>query len=809
MKISYKWLLEYLPVSPEPEALSEILTAIGLEVENLEKFEEIPGSLEGLLVGEVLEVTAHPGADKLRLTRVSIADGEPLKIVCGAPNVAAGQKVVVAPVGATLHPLGGEPFTIRSARIRGEASLGMLCAADEIGLGEDHQGILVLDPAAVPGTPAKDYFRPGEDWVYEIGLTPNRMDAMSHLGVARDVCAWLSIREGERTTPRLHPVDAFRVRDETLPVSVTIENPVACPRYAGVALTEVKISESPGWLKRKLKALGVRPINNVVDITNFVLHETGQPLHAFDADKIHDHRIIVRNLAANTPFVTLDGKERKLDAEDLMITDPQGGLCIAGVFGGASSGITEATTRVFLESACFQATAVRRTSFRHDLRTDAALRFEKGVDISGVIYALKRAALLMEELAGARVSSAVVDEYPDPRPRVEVPFRYDYLTRLSGKQYEKSHVTAILSSLGFELSGQNAEGFVAAVPFSKPDIALPADLAEEVMRIDGYDNIRIPTHIRISPALAATGDAESVRERVSRYLTGSGFFEIFTNSITFSGYYPASQPLIRLMNSLTTELDVMRPSLVETGLEAVAYNLNRRQEDILFFEVGKTYLPDGDGYREKRHLALYLSGRKSPESWQHVSGPVDMYFLKGHLENVFRVLGLQTPDFTAEETPGGRLEAALSIRTAGAKTVGALGAVDSATLRQFRIKHPVYYAELDWDWLVKSASRVKTTYREIPRYPSMRRDLALILDKHIPFTKVRETIYSVKSGILERLNLFDVFESEKLGRDKKSLALSFTFLDQEKTLTDKEIDKVMQKFIRALETGLQAEIRKG
>lgn len=808
MKISYKWLLEYLPVSLEPEALSEILTAIGLEVENLEKFEEITGSLEGLVTGEVLEVTAHPGADKLHLTRVGIGTGEPLGIVCGAPNVRKGQKVVVAPVGATLHPAKGDPFTIRAARIRGEQSLGMLCAADEIGLGEDHDGILVLDPGTPAGTPVRDYFRPAEDWVYEIGLTPNRMDAMSHLGVARDVCAWLSIREGKRTTPKTLPVDDFQPQDDSLKISVTIDNTTACPRYSGVSLTHITIRESPDWLKSKLKAIGVRPINNVVDITNFVLHETGQPLHAFDADHIKDHRIIVRNMAEGTPFVTLDGKERKLHPEDLMITDPAGGLCIAGVFGGAASGVSETTTRIFLESACFQATAVRRSSFRHDLRTDAALRFEKGVDISGVIYALKRAALLMQELCGARISSPVIDIYPDPKPRTRVPFRYSYLTRLSGKAYENSQVTAILGSLGFELSDEHEDGLVAAVPYSKPDITLPADLAEEVMRIDGYDHIAIPTHIRIAPALTGSGDTEPVRRKVSGYLTASGFFEIFTNSITFSQYYPTDQPLIHLMNSLSSELDVMRPSLLETGLEAVAYNLNRKQGDILFFELGKTYTPGKAGYLEKKQLALYLTGHKKPEGWQHSPAAVDIYFVKGHLENLYTLLGLPVPRFVDEDAPRGRLESGLSIHSAGRKA-GTVGTVDPATLRQFGIRQPVCYAELDWDLLVSESLGIKTTYREIPRYPSMRRDLALILEKHIPFTKVRETIYSVKSGILQRLNLFDVFESEKLGKDKKSLALGFTFLDSNKTLTDKEIDKVMQKYVGALESQLHAEIRKG
>lgn len=808
MKISYNWLKEYLPEVPDPKTLSDILTSIGLEVEKMESYEEVKGGLEGLVIGEVLEVDPHPNADRLKITLVDTGNGEPLRIVCGAPNVARRQKVVVAPVGATIYPSAAAPVTMKAARIRGEESLGMICAADEIGLGDSHDGILVLEAAARPGTPARDYFELTGDWVYEIGLTPNRMDAMSHMGVARDVCAWLSNRKGNEVNPVIVPVDQFKVDDTSLPFTVEVENTIACPRYAGISLGAVKIGESPDWLKKRLKSIGVRPINNVVDITNFVLHEVGQPLHAFDADQIRDRKIIVRNLPGGSSFVTLDGKERKLHPEDLMITDPAGGLCIAGVFGGMDSGVTEKTTRIFLESACFNPTMIRRTSFRHDLRTDAATRFEKGVDISGVIYALKRAANLMKELAGAVVTSEIADVYPSPQPRTRVAFTYDYLSRISGKDYQTEQVTAILGSLGFELSGQDAAGFVAAVPYSKPDITLAADLAEEVMRIDGYDNIAIPTHIRLAPSLTEKSDQEAIGKKISGYLTGAGFFEIFTNSITNSQYYVPDQPLIRLMNSLSTELDVMRPSLLETGLEAVAYNLNRKQRDLLFFERGKTYLPSDGHYKETEYLALFLSGNKTPEGWLLKPAPLDQYFLKGHLDNLFLLLGIPSPSILPVEEEPTRLQSVQHIHS-GNHRVGRLGAVNPSTLQRFGIRQPVFYAELDWKSLISQSGKSKVVYRDIPRYPSMRRDLALILDKEIPFARVQEAAQSVKSGILQTIHLFDVFESDKIGPDKKSFALGFTFLDARKTLTDKEIDKVMLQLVKTLEHQLNAEIRKG
>lgn len=805
MTISYNWLTEYLPVKLSPEDISSILTSIGLEVESLEKYEEIKGGLKGLVVGEVLEVIPHPNADKLRLTKVDIGRNEPLNIVCGAKNVAAGQKVIVAGLGATVYPVHGEPITIKAAKIRGEESMGMICAEDEIGLGQSHEGILVLDETAVPGTTAEEYFRPEEDWIYEIGLTPNRMDATSHIGVAKDVCAWLSSRADKPVTVELPHTDILKIDDHKEVYTVEVDNVKACPRYAGISLTHITVGESPAWLKKRLAAIGVRPINNVVDITNFVLHECGQPLHAFDGDAVAEHKIIVRNVEEGTFFVTLDGKERKLHKDDLMICDANGGMCIAGVFGGLHSGVTDKTTRLFLESACFDKVSVRRTSFRHDLRTDAAMRFEKGVDISGVEFALKRAANLMKDLCGARVSSEIIDVYPDPRPQTIVNLPYAYLDKLSGKHYNPDKVKLILSSLGFEIIQQDSSGLELAVPYSKSDISLPADLVEEVMRIDGYDEVAIPTHISIAPSGSDKSDEEYLKEKAASYLTSNGFFEIFTNSITNSKYYPEDPGLVHLMNSLNTALNVMRPSMLETGLEAIAHNINYKQTDLLLYELGRIYGKEAQHFEEKETLVLFATGNKYPESWIQPAARTDNYFLKGHIKNLVALLN----DSPAQIVPSvaNNLEYAQDVVIRGSK-VGECGLVSREKTNAFGIRQSVWYAAFDWELLVHKADSGTIQYHEVSRYPTMRRDLALILDDAIPFSAVETIAGEDKSGILESVNLFDVFKSQKLGEGKKSYAVSFTFLHPERTLTDKEIDKVMQKLANSFEKNLQAEIRK-
>ncbi|ACU64640.1 phenylalanine--tRNA ligase subunit beta [Chitinophaga pinensis] len=810
MTISYNWLCDYLPVKPTPEELSVILTRIGLEVESLEQFESVKGSLEGLVIGEVLTVAPHPNADKLRLTTVNTGKGEPLHIVCGAPNVAVGQKVVIAPIGATIYPASGELLTMKKAKIRGEESHGMICAEDEIGLGGSHAGIMVLDPSLQPGTPAREVFKPVQDWVYEIGLTPNRMDAMSHLGVAKDVCAYLNNTENTLNNKALVPVLTALPKAATpLSISVAIENQDACPRYSGISITGVKIAPSPDWLKNKLLAIGVRPINNIVDITNFILHETGQPLHAFDADAITGNKVIVKNLPQNTLFVTLDEKERKLDAADLMICNGNSEpMCIAGVFGGLRSGVTDATQNIFLESAWFSPASIRPTSFRHGLRTDAAARFEKGVDISNTVYVLQRAAALICELAGGEAASEVIDVYPQPKQQTEVTSTWSYIRKLSGKAYPEDKIVNILSSLGFGILERDGEKLRVSVPYSKPDISIPADIVEEVMRIDGLDNIEIPSQVLITPAANAKPDKEKVREKAANYLAANGFNEIFTNSITNSKYFTREvlERTVKMINSLSADLDVMRPSMLETGLESVSHNLNRRNDNLLFFEFGNTYAVQEQGkYEETAHLSLYLTGQKRTESWMHKAEPVDFFFLKGYVQNLFHQLGINGLQWAEEETDG--LQSGWQIRVKN-KPVVNLGAVSASKLKQFDIKQPVWFADINWNIVLGLLQKSDNFYKEIPKFPAVRRDLALILDKQVKFAAVEAAAKTVKSALLQDLNLFDVFESEKLGANKKSYAVSFTFQDAQKTLTDKEIDSVMEKLVKAFEGQLQAEIRK-
>ncbi|HVZ56912.1 MAG TPA: phenylalanine--tRNA ligase subunit beta [Chitinophagaceae bacterium] len=808
MTISYKWLSDYLPLTIEPERLSRILTSIGLEVEKLERYEEVRGGLRGLVIGEVLEVTPHPNADKLRLTRVNTGGPEPLRIVCGAPNVAPGQKVVVALVGTTIYPVHGDPLTMKTARIRGEESQGMICAEDEIGLGESHAGILVLPAELKPGLPAADYFKPYEDWIYEIGLTPNRMDAMSHWGVARDVCAYLSYHEKKEFRPRLPLTNGFKPDSQELSVRVTIANTEACPRYSGLAFTGVQVGPSPAWLQQRLKAIGLRPINNVVDITNFIQHETGQPLHAFDAKAIRGGHIIVRNLPQGTPFVTLDGKERLLHQEDLMICDEQGGLCLAGVFGGRDSGVTEKTTEVFLESACFDPVTIRRSSFRHGLRTDAATRFEKGVDISGTVQVLKRAATLFRDLAGAQVASPIVDVYPQPRDKKQVGLKFHYLKKLSGKNYHPDAVKNILASLGFDLVKEGIDELWVAVPHHKPDIALPADIVEEILRIDGLDNVPIPSSIHISPAVEENPLREAYREKLSQYLVGAGFFEILTNSITNAAFYTEQElaGAVRMLNSLSAELDILRPSMLETGLQSIAHNLNRKNLDLRFFEFGKTYSSRQVGkYQEQEHLCLYLTGNRTGEGWRNKPARADFFDLKGLVEAVFRVLGAGPVRF--EPMQHDKFQAGQSGQLQGREVVR-LGVVSPTLLDRFDIRQPVLFADFDWEILANLPGRQPGSFREIPRFPAVQRDLALVVSRQLPYESLRRAVQKIGLEKLQDVRLFDIFESEKLGADRKSLAVSFTFQDAEKTLTDKEIDQWMARIMTTLEKEVQAEIRK-
>ncbi len=809
MTISYKWLSEYLPVPVEPERLSRILTSIGLEVEAFNFYEEVKGGMKGLVIGEVLTTEKHPNADKLTLTTVNVGNGTTLRIVCGAPNVAAGQRVVVAPVGTTIHPTSGDPLTMKVAKIRGEESHGMICAEDEIGLGDSHAGILVLPSNAKPGTNAAEFFKPYSDWVYEIGLTPNRMDAMSHWGVARDVCAYLSHHERKDIRPKLPNGNGFKIDNTSLTVDVKVENSRSCPRYSGVSIGNISVGPSPKWMQDRLKAIGLRPINNIVDITNYIQHETGQPLHAFDLDAIGGRKIIVKNLPEGSKFKTLDEKERTLSHDDLMICDEKEGMCIAGVFGGIHSGVTDTTKNIFLESAYFEPIGIRKTSFRHGLRTDAATRFEKGTDISATVNVLKRAASLIREICGGEIASEITDIYPIPAEKKEVKIKYHYLKKLSGKNYHPDAVRTILESLGFETIKEGIDELWLKVPFHKPDISLPADLVEEILRIDGLDNIEIPDAITITPSVDENVGQEAYREKVANYLVGLGFFEIMTNSITNSAFFDEEElkTTVKMLNSLSTELNIMRPSMLETGLQSIAHNLNRKNNDLKFFEFGRTYSTSGPGsYEESEHLCLYATGDEIETGWRKKASPFDFYMLKGIVAKLLQLLGIE--GYTQEVSNHKRLEYGLDVLFRSEKLLSA-GLVNRKTLSRFDIKQPVFYMDLNWQAVVKHSTAARSGIKNIPKFPSVRRDLSIIVPSKMQYAEVERTVEKIRLSKLQDVKLFDIFESEKLGREKKSMALSFTFLDEEKTLTDKEIDSWMNKIMTGLEKELNAEVRKG
>ncbi|BDQ13114.1 phenylalanine--tRNA ligase subunit beta [Sediminibacterium sp. TEGAF015] len=802
MTISYNWLCEYLPETIEPAQLSKILTSIGLEVESLERYEKVKGGLQGVVIGEVLTCEQHPNADKLKLTTIHIGTDTPLKVVCGASNVAAGQKVAVATIGATIYPISGEPMTMKAAKIRGEESQGMICAEDELGLGYSHDGIMVLPSDLVPGTPASEYFKPYSDYIFEIGLTPNRMDAMSHLGVARDVAAYLTHHQKETRVKQPYS-NGFKADNQDATIKVTIENAADCLRYAGVTITGVTVSPSPEWLVNKLTAIGVRSINNIVDITNYILHETGQPLHAFDLNAVTGKEIIVKNQPGGTPFITLDGKERQLHAEDLMICNAEESMCIAGVFGGSKSGVTNETTAIFLESACFHSTSIRKTSMRHSLRTDAATRFEKGIDISNTVNVLKRAALLIKEVAGGSISCDLIDVYPDPKPRTTVTIKNHYLKKLSGKNYHADKVKRILTALGFNIAKESLDELMVEVPYSKPDISIPADIVEEILRIDGLDNVDIPTMISISPSVEKLGIKENVKEKISSFLVGKGFTEILTNSITNGKYFDESVAAhtVKMINNLSAELDVLRPSMLESGLETIAYNVNRKNSDLQMFEFGKTYAIDGEGFKETEHFCLFATGNHIEQGWRNQAAPVDFYRMKGLVNALLQWCGLSNIHFEQDT------DASVSIY-ANKQKLGVLESAPAAKLSQFDLKQSVYWIDLPFDTLLSAIQKIKVVYKEVNKFPLVHRDLALVVNKQIRYEQIEKTVQGLKITKLKQMNLFDVFESEKLGTDKKSMAVNFVFSDDSKTLTDAEIDSMMNKLIKGFEKEINAEIRK-
>ncbi len=805
MKISYSWLKQFLPtqLSAEhggktPQEISLILTNIGLEVESLEKVQTIPGGLDGLVIGYVEECEQHPNADKLRITKVNVGREELLQIVCGAPNCAAGQKVVVATVGTTVHPNEGEPFKINKSKIRGEVSEGMLCAEDEIGLGGSHAGIMVLPVDTPIGIEAKTYFNVADDYLFEIGLTPNRADAASHLGVARDLAAYL------RTNYQLPNVDAFAIANEDLKIDVKVEAPEACARYSSVSISGVKVKSSPDWLKDKLQVIGLRPINNIVDVTNYVLHELGQPLHAFDADQIVGKKIIVKKCAQDTSFVTLEQAERKLSAEDLMICDAEKPLCIAGVFGGLNAGVVEKTTNIFLESAYFNSVSVRKTAKRHALKTDASFRFERGTDPEITVLALKRAALLIQEVAGGKISSSISDIYPTRANAFEVEIDFQRVNDLIGQEIPVAEIKEIITALGITIAQESITGLSLLVPSYKVDVNRECDIVEEILRIYGYDNIKIPAKVNASLAFTAKPNKENIQNLVADMLTANGFVEIWCNSLTKLTNSKNEEESVQILNPLSSDLNVMRQSLLQPALESVSYNVNRKNRNIKFYEFGKTYHLIAGKYVERPRLLVLLSGASQSEQWNQKVSPASFYSIKGVVDAVVTRLGI-TNFQTAEVSDENFAYGVKYFR--GDKTLVAFGAATAADKKKADLSKDVFYADFDWSFLLDALKKNKIVNKDVAKYPAVRRDLSLLVDQKITFDELKTIAFKAEKKLIKQVQVFDVYQGDKLPEGKKSYALNFTLQDEEQTLTDAKIDAIMQKIITNLAQNAQAEIR--
>lgn len=817
MKISYNWLRTYLPVDLSPERMAEILTQTGLEVEGVDRSEAIPGGLKGLVIGEVLECKPHENADRLRVTQVNAGGETPLQIVCGAPNVAAGQKVVVATIGAELHPTGGEPFKIKKGKIRGEVSEGMICAEDEIGLGQGHEGIMVLNEEAQVGQTAAEHFQLEDDFTIEIGLTPNRTDGMSHLGVARDLRAALrnmaDIEERTELDVAWPEIDWPNSISEEREIPVEVRDSARCPRYCGVTIKDVKVGPSPDWLQERLRSIGHAPVNNVVDITNFVLHETGHPLHAFDADQIEGGKVIVQTLTEGTPFTTLDEVDRKLNEEDLVICDGENNpMCIAGVFGGIRSGVTETTKDVFLEGAYFNPVSIRKSAKRHGLSTDASFRYERGVDPNLAKYALQRAALLMCEIAGGTVSSAISDSQPEPLAATAVPMKWEHIDRLIGMSIPREICTSILSDLDIAVTDENAEGFTARVAPYRVDVTREADVIEEILRIYGFNNIPFPEKLNTSLSHSPKPDLEKIQHRISDALVSRGFSETMSNSLTKGSYAEgiqcpelALEERVDMLNPLSQDLLALRQSLVFSGLEAIERNQNFRNPDLRLFEFGKTYHKRNGAYVESRRMAIFLTGRRQKESWNTSDDAVTFTDLKRAVEFVLLRLGLN--QLTAVEP----LKHALwheglrwEVRN---KEVVRFGSLALELQQRFGIKQPVYWADFDWEAITTMAGQQKVKVAELPKFPSVRRDLSLLVDQAVTFSQLSDVARRAEKKLLQHVDLFDVYDGKNLPDGKKSYALQFVLMDRDKTLTDKQIDKVMSNIQRALEEKSGAELR--
>ena len=810
MKVSYNWIKNYLDIDLSPEECAKVLTDTGLEVEGIHEIESVKGGLKGLLIGEVLTCEQHPNADRLRKTTVNIGS-EVLDIVCGAPNVAVGQKVVVATIGTVLYDDKGESFKIKKGKIRGEASHGMLCGSDEIGLGGSHEGIMELAEDSVPGTAASDYFELESDTVFEIGLTPNRSDAMGHLGVALDLKAGLAA-QGKHVALKKPSIDAFEVDGNDLNIEIQVDNYEACPRYSGLTISGVQVKESPDWLSNKLKALGLTPINNVVDVTNFVLHETGNPLHAFDASKIKGNKVVVKTLSKGTPFTTLDEQKRELDTDDLMICNADEPMCIAGVLGGLASGVTESTTSIFLEAAYFNPVSVRKTAKRHGLNTDASFRFERTVNPNTVIWALKRAALLIQEVAGGSISSDLVDVYPKPIENAIVDFSYAACDRLIGEVIDRTTIKNILENLEIEVLEEKELGLKLSIPPYRADVNREVDVIEEVLRIYGYNNIGMTGRINASLSIVPKPDAHKVQEQISDLLASNGFHEAMCNSLTKGSYTDGLESFkkesqVLLMNPLSQDLNAMRQTLLFGGLESLAYNINRKVSDVMLYEFGKTYNRYGDDFVEEQRLAMWTTGKKEDENWNAGKSNVDVFQMRGFVEKLLFKLGLNKGVALSQIQSDVFSEAVVyKLRK---KKVLEIGLLRKSILKRFGIKQDVCYADLNWDLILDLLKDQRTNYKEVSKYPSVRRDLALLLDKKVAFSELQTVALRTDKNLLKEVNLFDVYEGDKLAEGKKSYALSFVFRDDTKTLTDKVVDKAILKIFKSLEHQLQVELREG
>ena len=820
MNISYKWLKEYVDFDLTPQKTAEVLTSCGLEVDSLEEVQTIKGGLKGLYVGEVLTCEVHPNSDHLHITTVDLGKGEPSQIVCGAPNVAAGQKVIVADVGAVLYD-GDNEFVIKKSKLRGVESFGMICAEDEIGVGTSHDGIIVLPADAKVGQPAAEYYQLESDWLIEIDITANHADALSHYGVARDLYAWL-VQNGYKTALKRPSCDAFVVDNNDLPIAVTIENKDACKRYACVSITDCEVKESPEWLQNKLRTIGLRPINNIVDITNYIMMAYGQPMHCFDADMVKGHHIIVKTQPEGTKFVTLDGEEHTLGSSDLSICNAEEPMCIAGVFGGKGSGTYETTRNVVLESAYFHPTWIRKSARRHGLSTDSSYRFERGIDPNGTVYALKQAAILCKELAGGKISMEVKDVYPEPIEDFDVNLKYAYVTQVIGKEIGNDVIKRIVTSLGMQVVEETNEALQLKVPAYRVDVQRPCDVVEDILRIYGYNNVEIPTQLKSSLTVLGDEDKEHKLETiVGEQLVGSGFNEILNNSLTKVAYYDGlnnytQETCVKLINPLSADLGMMRQTLLFGGLESISRNVNRQNQNLRFFEFGNCYHYNPDkandespikAYSEEKHLGLWLTGKRVEGSWIHPDEQSSFYELNGYVQNIFVRLGIPAGLLVYETSENNIFTYALKVMNRGGKVVAELGYVADGIRKNFGLTSEVFFADLNWTAIMKLVSKKDVEFKEISKFPAVSRDLALLLDKEVLFKDVVAVATQTEKKLLKKVELFDVYEGKNLPQGKKSYAVNFILQDENATLKDKQIEAIMQKLIANLKGKLGAELR--